>query len=153
MTKVALVVVMTLSSLQLATNAGSETAAAQKTHPVTEFTALARLAFVECSLSIKIDLLSPDDGKQSSLFPKYTDCRDKNLPQLKTKFQAATSNVSGKAEALSLLKDFYAHWLASIDGLVPQSGEIRMAYNSRTNGNEAELARQAKRIEIELGLE
>jgi len=28
-----------------------------------------------------------------------------------------------------------------------------MAYNSRTNGNEAELARQAKRIEIELGLE
>jgi hypothetical protein len=117
-------------------------------HPVSKMMALSRLTFIECSLTMQIELIQVQSDAPLS---KYTKCVSSSKAKVKEAFQSARRQVNGRS--LEMTKDFYAFWLSAIEGLVPGSGEVKFAYNNRVRSMEAELSQRQKRIEVELDLD
>lgn len=76
----------------------------------------------------------------------------KRREDAKAAYTSVLALVKGNTEATKLLKEFYALWLAALDGVEPQAFESKFAYKARQSETVARLNEAWYRFDVEAGL-
>lgn len=93
-----------------------------------------------CALSMELALLNGGADIQCGM-----DLKRKMAPFYA---EAKKSAVKNK-ETTALLKDYYATWEATLDGLLPGDGETKGAYKRRIEASRRALNEKGNRLQLE----
>jgi hypothetical protein len=114
--------------------------------------ALATFHYTKCGLATQLALLKlrADESQTSATIAELAKQFDESRAAVKAAYEKAKAQVAGKKEAMSMLKDYYAHWQSAIDGLLPSSDEPAILYESRKQRASDELNRLGDRLALEV---
>lgn len=109
--------------------------------PVSAFLTGARGAYVVCTLSARTGLANAGHA-----------CVDKERAAQNSLFETARKVLAKDPNGLSMLRDYYAFWLAALEDSQPRTDETAQPFISRTGDTARQLNERAIRIELQLGL-
>ena len=76
-------------------------------------------------------------------------CANEQRKAMGPYYAGAAKTLAKKPAALSLLKETYAYWQTSLDGLAPQMDERRIVYEQRIGRREEGLSEKLNRLALE----
>jgi hypothetical protein len=135
---------------------GSATrATAPARNPVQQMIDIGTIKYVECDLATQVALLKLESNPSNSdaIFAEYGGHIQEGKANLKAAYREAKVGLVGKKTADSMLKDYYAQWLSAIDELLPNSGELKIVYETRKQQASVKLTNLANRLRLELDLD
>ncbi|MBC7860310.1 MAG: hypothetical protein H7Z39_16375 [Burkholderiaceae bacterium] len=140
-----------ITILILAATLSCHALAEEKLSSIEAFKEQTAYQLMMCRIQTQIALGEVELGKTDSPWEKIGACLKAGRIETKKLFSPALAKVSKKPTAAKLLKDYYAAWITSFNGISPEPGERKMAYEQRQTSAEAKHDEIWNRFEIEAG--
>ena len=96
-----------------------------------------------CSLSVDIFLNS------SSTMEKPTKCIDESKKSAKKDYSELIDTINKNEKVNSMVKDYYAFWITSMDAIIPVNDELKFRYKERIDQDRKKLSEMSERIKLE----
>jgi hypothetical protein len=103
-----------------------------------------QVSLIICRLEMELAIL----GGQT--VAKAMACVEESKTGMVPIYQRLRATVANRPPALTMLKDVYATWLATMTGIGPGAGDSMRSWKLRLGSLEQKLQEQATRLEIEL---
>jgi hypothetical protein len=130
-----------------------------KNPPIMTYIQISEEAALKCTLlslqyQTEMHLLRYGKGDPNAKYQEAYSCisKAKDIPKLS--LIAAIKYLEGKPSSARAIKELYLRWAASLDSLLPGSGEQDSDWNSRKRTSEqaVETAKKSLDLELELGV-
>lgn len=112
-------------------------------HPVNKFISYSRIERYMCRITADLAILTES-------FDELEIQTEKSKNVVNGYYLLAQKSLNKNEKLNSMIKDYYALWTASINSIMPESGELKVLYKSRISQDEKKLDEMGKRIELEL---
>jgi hypothetical protein len=134
-------------ALALSVSANSE----EKQTSTDAFRGETQYRLLMCQLQVKIAINKIELGESNGL-AGVGDCIKNAKASVKKVFGPALKVASKGPVASKLIKDYYASWLTTIDGVLPGTSERKVDYERRQLAAESKSDEYWNRFEVEAGL-
>src|ERR1041385_5566460 len=124
----------------------------EKLTAIEEFRETTVYQLMMCRIETKTAIMQIEAGTSDDAGKKIGTCIRNGLAEAKKAFPAALAKVSKKPGTAKLLKDYYAGWVAALNGVSPGVNELRVIYEQRQLQADAKQDEAWSRFEIEAGL-
>lgn len=116
----------------------------KKTNPLKLFLAETYVKYFTCKLEAQAGLM------QGKTLEESLSCINQYKDEEKKSYKEAKKYLSNNKSAISMLKDYYAYWIASMDSIVPQGEETITAYENRLEFKLGKLNELSERLKLEV---
>ena len=83
---------------------------------------------------------------------EISECSEKKIINSKEYYFKAKKFVNKNNKATSMIKDYYAYWVTSMRGIMPENQELELLYEQRIANDDRKLDEMRNRIKLELNL-
>jgi hypothetical protein len=122
-----------------------------KQNPLDQFREQTNYHLLMCRLKERLAINTSQLGEESNPVAEIGACIRDAKSQAKRYFPAALKVASKQPAAGKLLKDYYASWLTSLNGVMPSPTERKIDYERRQDDADAKHDAIWNRLEVELG--
>lgn len=126
--------------------------AEEKQTPTDAFRGATQYHILICKIKTQTELNKVELGESANAIEPIAACIKEGRAGAKKAYQPALSKVSKNPAAAKLLKDYYAAWLTSLEGVMPQPSETKLRYSQRLEASEAKYDEIWNRLAVEAGL-
>ena len=125
------------------------------TDPIDRYSGSIQVALLMCSVAQRLNNTVAEGQKLGTEIPSetaemanYEECIAQYKRTLRTIYEKTTSTMK-KPVARAALKEHFIQAIVSLEGIAPNTDEMRISYKTRQNQNEAKLKELWTRFEIE----